>query len=323
MSDTSDTNHPNPTDPTDGPDPSPEWDALVVGRSFAGLSAALNLGRTRRPVLVVGSGGPRNEAVAHAHGLLSRDHQSPSTIVAEGEAQLARYPNVELVDARVTAVEAVPGGFRATIGTRTTLVGNVIVATGANDDPLPIPGLAERWGRGVFTCPYCDGFEHQDRHLAVVGDPAFAPHLGRILTEWSDAVTVFSADLDDATEAQLTAQGVRLDRRPVRRLIGGTPAAPTVEAIEVAGDAGAAATVEVGAVFHARLPVPNSGLARELGCDLGADGSVVVDGFQRTTVPGVWAVGDVAGMPHQISFSLAQGAMAGTDCHRRLMGMWP
>jgi thioredoxin reductase len=294
-----------------------DWDVLVVGRSYAGLSAALNLGRTRRSVLVVGQGGPRNDAVAHVHGLLTRDGAAPGEIVAVAEAELERYPTVELVDARVTGITALPGGgFRASFGKGVTTAATVVLATGANDDPPPVPGLAERWGRGVFTCPYCDGFEHADLHLAVLGDAAWVPHLTRVVSGWSDRVTALATDLDPAARADLEAHGVQVEDRPVARLTG---EGPTLAVVLADG-----AEVPVGAVFVAKLPKPNSGLAVELGCEVDANGFVVVDDLRRTTVPGVWAIGDVIPMRNNMAMGIADGAMAAGQVNMALMERtWP
>jgi thioredoxin reductase len=294
-----------------------DWDVIIVGRSFAGLSAALTLGRARRSVLVVGTGGPRNEAVGHAHGMLSRDHESPTAIIAVAEAQLARYPNIGLVDDRVLAIEPIgPGaGFRATVGRRTTTATGVVLANGVNDDPMPIPGVAEHWGRGVFTCPFCDGWEHRDLHLAVIGDPAFAPHTGQLLTGWSDRVTVF-CDLDADVVERLAGFGVAVDDRPVARVLGDGAAVSGIELED-------GTVVAVGAVFHARLPVPNTPLAVSLGCELAPMGFVVTDEMQRTTVDGVWAAGDLTGMRHQMSFAIADGAAAASSLVAYLMGTLP
>lgn len=291
------------------PQPHPhDWDVLVIGRSFAGLSAALMLGRARRSVLVVGQGGPRNEAVAHAHGLLAHDGARPGDILATAEAQLARYPNVELVDARVTALERTPDtapGFLASLGGRPTTARVVILATGVNDDPPAIPGLADHWGRGVFTCPFCDGWEHQDRHLAVVGEPTFGPHVAQMLRGgWTDRVSLFVGPLDGDVADPLRARGVTVDERAVTRVVGD---GEQVTALEL--DDGS--TTEVGAVFVARLPVPNTGLATALGAEVDEFGFLVTDEQRATIVPGLWAVGDVRTRMHQMSMAVADGTMAG------------
>lgn len=294
-------------------EPTPaDWDVLVIGRSFAGLSAALTLARPRRSVLVVGQGGPRNASVRHAHGFLTRDGASPVEMVADAEAQLERYPTVDLVDDRVTSVERIDGGFRATFGKRTTTATFVLIATGVNDDPPDIAGLADHWGRGVYTCPFCDGFEHQDLHLAVVGSTAFSPHTATMLRGWTDRVTLFAAGLPDDVASGLRGAGVVLDERAVVRVVGD---GESVTALEL--DDGT--RTEVGAVFSAALPRPNHGLAVDLGCELDEFGFVVVDADQRTTVEGVWAAGDVTSMRHQMVFAAADGARAAFDCYRSLL----
>jgi len=290
-----------------------DWDVLVVGRSFAGLSAALTLGRARRSVLAVGTGGPRNEAVGHAHGLLSRDHESPLEIVAASERQLERYPNIELVDDRVLGIETIggvgtdgPPGFVAHVGKRTVSAAAVVLATGVNDDPMPITGLAEHWGRGVYTCPFCDGWEHAGAAIAVVGDPAFAPHSAQLLTGWSGDVTAFVGGLAPEATAALAAKGVRVEERGVVRVVGDGSAVTAVELED-------GTVVDVGAVFHAVMPRPNHALAVSLGCDIDDFGFVVADEMRRTTVPGVWGVGDLVGRRHQMSIAIADGAIAGSD----------
>lgn len=176
--------------------------------------------------------------------------------------------------------------------------------------PPPIAGLAEHWGLGVFTCPYCDGWEHQDLPLAVIGEPAMVPHLGGILTGWTDRVTVFADITDVAAIADLADRGVTIGRREITRVIGN---GESVSAIEVAGGD----RVEIGAVFVAALPTPNSGLARSLGCDLDPGGVILVDADQQTSVPGVWAAGDVTHPTrHQVSIAVSTGVIAASSCNR-------
>lgn len=288
-----------------------DWDTVIVGQSFAGLSATLTLGRMRRSALVIGSGGPRNEAVAHAHGLLTRDGASPHDLMSAAIADLDKYPSIQTVSGRVTTIEPDSGGFRIGFDGRTTTSATVILATGVNDDPPPIPGLAEHWGRGVYTCPFCDGFEHQDLPIAVVGDPQLTPHLSRLLTAVSDNVTVHGS-LDSDTRTVLAAAGVIVDERDVVRVIGdGT----TVTALEL----GDGTITETRAVFAAAMPHPNNQLARLLGCNIDQLGFVEVSPTGRTTIDNVWAVGDLATRHHQIAIAIAQGAVAGGECAATLV----
>lgn len=133
---------------------------------------------------------------------------------------MERYPTIELADDRVTSLANVDGGFRVSIGKRSSTAGMVILATGVNDTPSPIPGLGDHWGRGVFTCPYCDGFEHSDMHLALTGAPMFLPHMARVSKGWSSRVTAFVSGLDEAVRPDLEAHGVWVEERPIARVTG-------------------------------------------------------------------------------------------------------
>lgn len=291
-----------------------DWDVLVIGRSFAGLSAALTLGRARRSVLVVGTGGPRNQDVAHAHGLLGHDHRDPKELVRTAEVELARYPTVQLLDGRVTdlartdADAAGPAGFRATFDGQATSARLVVLATGANDDPPAISGLADHWGRGVYTCPFCDGWEHRDQPLAVVGDPAWIPHLaGMLRGGWSDRVTAFAA-LDPEAVEGLRAQGVAVDGREIARVEAaeGDVDHPGLRLALADGE-----VIEVAAAFVAKVPTANAALAVALGAEVDEWGFVVTDEQRSTTVPGLLAVGDVRTRMHQMALAIADGATAG------------
>ncbi len=286
-----------------------EWDVVIVGRSYAGLSAALVLGRARKSVLVIGDGPPRNEAVAHVHGFLTRDHTSPGELIEQAEADLARYETVLLERGHVDTLEPDGDGFSVRFGDRSTTAGHVILATGVNDAPEPIPGLADLWGRGVFTCPFCDGFEHADRPWALIGDDVPPGHV-RLHRTWAESVTMFRTDPSGAVAEALAALGdpaITLESTPVRRLT--RDEATDSILVELADGR----TAAFGAVFLATFPRPNAALAEHLGCDLDDDGSVRVGPMGETSVRGVFAIGDLtrAGA-HQVAFAVADGVRAGS-----------
>lgn len=289
-----------------------DLEVLIVGRSYSGLSAALMLGRARRSVLVVGLGGPRNESVFHVHGLITRDGASPADLIAAAERELEKYPTVELVADRAVGLAAADGGWRASFGRGTSTARTVIIATGANDHPPAIPGLAEHWGRGVFTCAYCDGFEHRDAHLAVVGSTTFVPHIARLLTGWSDHVSAFHDGLDPVVRADLVAHGVSVDGRAIVRVHGDGRAVSSLELSD-------GTAVPIGALFVAALPRPNNQLAVQLGCDVDEHGYVRVDAMKRTTVSDVWAIGDVTSLRSNMAVAIADGVLAAADCNASLI----
>lgn len=284
----------------------PDWDVVVVGRSFAGLSAALTLGRMRRAVLVIGSGGPRNEAVHHTHNLLTRDGAGANELVRLAEGDLEKYSSIELVDARVTQIESLGEGFRVVFDGRTSTASKVVLATGVNDVPPSIPGLADHWGRGVYTCPFCDGFEHADQAVTVLGDPKYVVHTARLLNTVTDQVTVH-AELDASESDTLTGLGIAVERAEVVRVVGDGDQVTAVELFN-------GKERPTSAVFVASMPVPNNQLAKDLQCSIDENGLVRVDEMGATDVAGVYAAGDLTSLQHQMSKAIAQGVTAGAAC---------
>ena len=289
-----------------------DWDCIVVGGGAAGLSGALVLGRARRRTLVVDAGRPSN-AVAHGiGGLLGHDGRPPAELYADGRRELAAYPSVEVRDGEGVDGEALDGGFALTLadGGRET-ARRVLLATGMDYRLRDLPGFAERWGRSVFHCPFCHGWEVRERPLAVLAPGADGVRLAVLLRSWSDEVTLLAdgpAELSDAEAAQLAAAGVVVDERPVAGVRG---PGEELDAVAFAdGSQRACGGLLVFAPLRAR-----SELAARLGAAVAAQqppGSEMleVDPLQQTTVPGLYAAGDVAaGMP-SVANAIASGSRA-------------
>src|SRR5690606_30275599 len=152
-------------------------DVIVAGGSYAGMSAALQVARARRQVLVIDAGVRRNRFADAAHGLLGHDGRPPADIAADARTQLLAYPNVRWIDARATRAEPAGDGFRITTDGGETQEGRrLVLAMGVTDTLPDIPGLAERWGRHVFHCPYCHGYELDNGQLGVLATGEMAIH---------------------------------------------------------------------------------------------------------------------------------------------------
>ena len=289
-----------------------DWDCIVVGGGAAGLSGALVLGRARRRTLVVDAGRPSN-AVAHGiGGLLGHDGRPPAELYADGRRELAAYPSVEVRDGEGVDGEALDGGFALTLadGGRET-ARRVLLATGMDYRLRDLPGFAERWGRSVFHCPFCHGWEVRERPLAVLAPGADGVRLAVLLRSWSDEVTLLAdgpAELSDAEAAQLASAGVVVDERPVAGVRG--PGEELDAVVFADGSQRACGGLLVFAPLRAR-----SELAARLGAAVAAQqppGSEMleVDALQQTTVPGLYAAGDVAaGMP-SVANAIASGSRA-------------
>jgi thioredoxin reductase len=293
-------------------------DAVVIGGSFAGLSAALQLARARRSVRILDAGRPRNRFADAAHGFFSRDGSDPRTLVAAAQAQLRRYPSARLIAAEAASARAVDGGFEVVAQDGSVLAARkLVLAFGVNDTLPPLPGLRERWGKSVLHCPYCHGYEFAGRRLGVLHSASFSAHQALLVADWGPTTLYLNgAPAPDAdTAAQLARRGVAIEPAPIVALSGEEQA---LSALRLADGREAA----VDALFVASRVRFNSALAEQLGCaiDEGPMGPFIrTDDSRQTTVPGVYAAGDIARAMHNATWAAADGVTAGASAHQALV----
>ncbi|KXJ63539.1 thioredoxin reductase [Achromobacter xylosoxidans] len=294
------------------------YDVIIIGGSFAGLSAAMQLARARRQVLLVDAARPRNRYAAHAHGFLGQDGVPPQEIVANARAQLARYPTVSFLDGEAIQALAQDGGFAAVMAGGEQVRGaRLILATGMRDELPPLPGLQTRWGQTVLHCPYCHGFEVAGEPLGVLAAHPMSVHQAMLLPDWGPTTYFTQGQFEPSPEdaRHLAARGVHVERTPVVALLGEAPALTGV-----ALDDGR--EVPLRALFVASRVHVASPLAGQLGCefDEGPLGPVIrVDDMKQTTVPGVFAAGDASTPMSNATLASASGVMAGVWAHRSLV----
>lgn len=294
-------------------------DALIIGGSFAGLSAALYIARARRSVCVVDTGLPRNRFAQHSHGFFSHDGSAPHAMLATARSQVAAYPTVTFVDgAAATAVKR-SDGFTVTLASGEELESvRLVLAFGISDDLPQIPGLAERWGASVLHCPYCHGYEFSGQRLGVLLTSPKSIHQAMLVSEWGPTTFYLNGgpEPDDASLAELTKRRLAIERAPVKALHGD---GSRLSSIELADGRLTAAD----ALYVAPRTRLNSEIARQLGCELDNDaqpGPIIrTDAEQMTTVPGVYAAGDITRGAHTVTFAAADGVTAGLAVHRSLI----
>jgi len=292
-------------------------DVIVIGGSFAGLSAAMQLARARRRVLLIDAGEPRNRFSAAAHGFLGQDGVAPHVVRASARAQLAAYPTVRFHEGVATDAAASAERFSVTCADGSTHhAARLILATGVQDALPALHGLPERWGRTVLHCPYCHGYELGGAPVGVLAGHEKSAHQAALLPDWGPTTYFtqgrFEPDAEHAT--LLAARGVTIERIPVVALLGEAPALTGVRLAD-------GRVVPLGGLFIAPRTDPGP-LARQLGCavDDGMTGPLIrVDAMQQTTVPGVYAAGDAATMMHNATFASAGGVMAGVATHQSLV----
>ena len=268
------------------------FDAVIVGGGPAGLSAGLVLGRQKRNVLLIDGQSPRNRFASEMHMYLGRDGSPPADLLADGRAELNKY-GVKQINDVVTQASGSDGDFTLALADGDTVhARTVLLATGVADHPLDIPGLQERWGSSVFHCPFCHGYENDGRTIAVVANDYTAAIGAYLADRYSDDVVVCThgpADLPQEVGGMLEARKVKVVETELARIDG------QLDDLVLTFTDGT--RLERQAIFHRAQTEPSTALAAQLGCTLYDDGGVQVDAFQRTTVPGVFAAGDMARQP--------------------------
>lgn len=291
-----------------------EADVLVVGGGVAGHSAALQVARACRRVALVDAGAPRNRFAAHAHGFVGHEGVAPAEILRRMREELRAYDTATFIQDRVMRVAPRDGGFEAATASGTTLrARRLILATGVVDELPAIEGLAERWGRSVFQCPYCHGYEHRGQALGVVAGGALAAPLALLLADWGRVTLVDAPGTPRSPEErQAFAQRGVVHRFDAIARISGTA---TVEL--AAGGA-----LDFGALFTVTRKRFADDLASQLGCELeqGPAGAIIrADAQRATSVHGVFACGDNARMAASLAIAAGDGATAGMAAHQSLV----
>ncbi|MGV0875113.1 NAD(P)/FAD-dependent oxidoreductase [Mycolicibacterium sp. XJ879] len=288
------------------------WDCVIVGGGSAGLSAGLVLGRARRRTLLVDAGSQSNLPAHGIGGLLGHDGRPPAELYAMGRGELSAYPSVELRDGEVTAAQRVDDQFVVQLADgRRERARRILLAGGMDYRPPDLPGLAQLWGRSVFHCPFCHGWEVRDQPLAVLGRGERAVHSALLLHGWSDDIVVLTdgpSDLDDADQTRLSAADVGVDERRVAELASENGELTAV--VFTDGSRLARRGMLVATTLHQR-----SALAEQLGVEFGGPtpisvDPVAVDALYRTTAPGVFAAGDLSAQMPQVAAAVASGSLA-------------
>lgn len=266
---------------------------MIIGGGAAGLTAALVLARARHRVTVLDDQTHRNRTVDEFHGFPTRDATTPHRFRADALTELDSY-GVSIVHSAVAKADSTDTVVSLSLADGTTIQGDALVlATGVHDELPPVEGLAARWGKSVFNCPFCDGWEQRDEHVVVIDAAPGADHLADMVRSWTSQVTIVAA----SDIAGLVGEGQSLSHVKLRN---GT-------------------MIPAKAAFLKAPVVPRSAVARDLGCNLDSDGYIVTSEHGATSHPLVWAAGDVRRpppAPHQVVLAAADGSAAAIAIHK-------
>lgn len=292
------------------------FDVIIIGGSYAGLAAAMALGRALRKVLIIDAGDPCNKQTPQSHNFLTNDGKAPAVIASVARQQVSNYTSVKFMNGIATTAHKVADGFEVyvTTGEKFTAA-KIILATGIEDIMPAIPGFAACWGISVLHCPYCHGYEvrHQPTGILANGDTAF--ELASLINNWTKDLTVFTNG-----EAMLTAQQKeKLQMHQIKIVenrihhIGNSNG--YIDSIVFNNGTGAAVKA-----LYARLPfVQHSNIAENLGCALTPEGYISIDAAYKTTVPGVYACGDNASRMRTVANAVAMGTTAGIMVNKEMI----
>lgn len=293
-----------------------QFDVIIIGGSYAGLSSALLLGRSLRRVLVLDSGKPCNRQTPHAHGFLTRDGETPARLAAIAREQVLAYPTVSLLNDTAVRAYRQADGFRVETQSGAQFSARkLVLATGVEDLMPDLPGFAECWGRSVLHCPYCHGYEVHGQPLGVLGNGDVGYEMATLIQHWSRDLTLFTNGPATLTESQRHV----LDRLNVRVVEPEIASITHQDGFLTAIQFADGRSVPLTALF-ARVPFrQRHDLAGQLGCELTESGLITVTEFGETNVPGVCAVGDVSSQMRQLSMAVASGVKAAAWLNRELI----
>ncbi len=293
------------------------YDVIVVGGGPAGLNAALILGRCRRAVLVLDSGQPRNAPSRGLHGYLSRDGIHPMKLRELGRAELARYETVAFRDARVASAKRTHPGFRVRTSDGETMDTRMLLLATGRDDLLPQrPGFLELYGRGVYHCPICDGWEHRDQPMVAYGRGDAVAEVALELLTWSDHVTLCSdgpAQISGQWLEKLRATGIEIRQDELVKLESESDG--FLSELQFVG----AGRLACRALFFVSDCPQKSNLPESLGCSFADSGGVACDDHAATNVPGLFVAGNVRCGLHLAIMAAAEGAEAGVAINDALI----
>jgi thioredoxin reductase len=293
-----------------------ETDVIIIGGSYAGLSAAMSLGRSSRNVIVIDSGNPCNKYAVTAHNLVGQDGRSPGQITRDMRSDVSRYPTVSFCDDLVTGASRLESGFEvATASGETFLARRLIFATGVTDEMPDLDGFSDCWGKSVLHCPYCHGYEAREKRTAIIATGNTAFELAEMISHWTNNVMIVSNGAANFTEEQLGL----LDRNFI------TVNEETILRLDHDNGYLRQIVFENGFVlpFEAAYARPfmkqQCGLPEVLGCEFHNSINLRVDRFQRTSVEGVFAVGDNCSALRSLANAIAQGSVAGAYINKELI----
>lgn len=292
------------------------FDAIIIGGSYSGLSAAMALGRSLRDVLIIDSELPCNRQTPHSHNFLTQDGRTPTEISSLAKQQVDRYETVQFHADFAVNGRKTEEGFEIEMQSGKFFSGKkLIFATGIKDIMPDIKGFSACWGISVIHCPYCHGYEfrHQKTGILANGNKAF--HLGSLVNNLTGQITVLTsgkADFDVGQIEKLNKHKIEIVETKISEIEHENGQVKNVifnDGSKMAFD-----------VVYAAIPfTQHSDLPVSIGCELTEQGYIRTDGFQKTTIQGVFACGDNSSMMRSVASAVSTGNVTGAMVNKELI----
>ncbi|WP_379086911.1 NAD(P)/FAD-dependent oxidoreductase [Pedobacter sp. UC225_65] len=291
------------------------FDAIIIGGSYAGLSAAMALGRSLRNVLVIDNGKPCNQQTPHSHNFLTRDGETPAHLAAIAKAQVLVYPTIQYLDDTVINAHQIENGFKVDTFNETFQAKKLILATGVKDILPNIKGFAECWGISVLHCPYCHGYEVRSKATGIIANGEMGYEFIKLISNWTEDLTLFTngpIELDQLSQQKLASKKINIVDKEIEELIHSSGLVSHIRFKD-----GSQQKIE--AIYARSVTQQYTSIAADLNCDHTQDGYIAVSNLQQTSVYGVYAIGDSTTMMRSVSNAVATGAIAGATLNRELI----
>jgi len=293
-----------------------DFEVIIVGGSYAGLSAAMSLGRSLREILVIDSGKPCNAQTPHSHNFLTHDGQIPKEIADSGKSQVLKYPTVHFYNGLAVSGTKTENGFEITTSTGDRFTAKKLIFTTGLKDQMPeLDGFAACWGISILHCPYCHGYEVKNEKTGIIGNGDVGFETAKMIQNWTKDLTIFTNGKSTFTQPQnekLARHGIKIMETEIAALSHEQGKIRHIVFKDNRKEAVSAIYTRPPFVQHCEVP-------QQLGCAFTEQGLIKIDPFQQTTVPGIFAAGDNSNLARVLSLSVSSGTMAGAMVNRTLI----
>lgn len=292
-----------------------KFDVIIIGGSYAGLSAAMALGRALKSVLIIDGGKPCNRQTPHSHNFITHDGKKPKQIADEAMEQVLKYDTIQLYNGIALSAKETEKGFEVYTNEASFTARKLLFTSGVVDEMPTITGFAECWGISVLHCPYCHGYEVKNENIGIIANGDIAYEFCRLINNWNKSITLFTNGKSTLTLTQsnkLLNNKIQINENPITEFLHQNGQIQKVILADESEHVVKAIYARPSIKQHCEIPM-------QLGCALTEQGYLQVDEFQKTSISGVFAAGDNTTPARAVSIAVAAGTKAGISISKELI----